>query len=639
MFIRSVRIFRLACVLTLPFIHTQAFATDRYVAPGGTGNGSASAPFGRIQDAVNAAQPGDNVLIGPGTYGERIATVRGGTSTMPVTLRAVNARGSAVITSSGRVLTVAHPYIVVDSLVLDGQFGLDDAVRVTSAATKFILRNSEVRRTSRDAVDMAAPSDVLIENSLIHDALNAANGRTDAHGVVAGAAQRLTIRNTEIHTFSGDAIQIDPGRAAPGWTDLLVDGCRLWLQPLPAAVNGFAAGVVPGENALDTKADASLPRARLTVRNTEMYGFRNGLISNMAALNIKENVDAVVDGVTAHSSEIAFRLRGPAIVRVQNAVVRDVAYGVRYEDNIQGLRVWNSTFGARVGRAFVSASSSGSGLDVRNVAILGTTLPPEASGGSNLALPASAFVDVVTHNYQLPATSPANDRGVTIQDVATDRQGTKRPQGTAYDVGAYERVVSESSPDPGASAEIVLHAWQAPVIAGNWQVVNDATAAGGARLASIDLGAPTITKAKAAPADYFELTFYAEAGRPYRLWMRGTATANHWANDSVFAQFTDSFDASGRAAFRIGTTRGAVVNLEDCSGCGLEGWGWQDNGSGVNVLGPQVYFSTTGPHTIRVQTREDGFSVDQIVLSPSSYLTQSPGALKNDETVLAESGR
>lgn len=638
MFIRSVQIFRLACVLTLPLIHTQAFATDWHVTPGGTGNGSATAPFGRIQDAVTVAQPGDQVLIGPGTYGERIATVRAGTSALPVTLRAVNGRGSAVITSAGRVLTVSHAYIVVDSLVLDGQFGLDDAVRVGSAATRFILRNSEVRRTSRDAVDMAAPSDVLIENSLIHHALNAANGRTDAHGVVAGAAQRLTIRNTEIHTFSGDAIQIDPGRAAPGWSDLLIDGCKLWLQPLPAAVNGFAAGTVPGENALDTKADASLARARLTIRNTEMYGFRNGLISNMAALNIKENVDAVVDGVTAHSSEIAFRLRGPAVVRVQNAVVRDVAYGVRYEDNIQGLRVWNSTFGARVGRPFLAASSSGSVLDVRNVAVLGTTLPPEASGGSNLALPASAFVDVGTHNYQLSAASPANDRGVTIQEVATDRQGTKRPQGTAYDVGAYERVVSESSPEPSASAEIVLHAWRAPVIVGNWQVVNDATAAGGARLTSIDLGAATVTKAKASPADYFELTFYAEAGRPYRLWLRGIATANHWANDSVFAQFTDSFDASGRAAFRIGTTRGAVVNLEDCSGCGLAGWGWQDNGSG-DVLGPQIYFSTSGDHTIRVQTREDGFSVDQIVLSPSAYLTQSPGALKNDETLLTESGR
>jgi hypothetical protein len=92
--------------------------------------------------------------------------------------------------------------------------------------------------------------------------------------------------------------------------------------------------------------------------------------------------------------------------------------------------------------------------------------------------------------------------------------------------------------------------------------------------------------------------------------------------------------SSGAAQWRIGTTSGADVNLEDCSGCGLSGWGWQDNGWGVGVMGPLVYFATTGPQTIRVQQREDGVSIDQIVLSSGAYLNASPGALKNDTTIL-----
>jgi hypothetical protein len=76
------------------------------------------------------------------------------------------------------------------------------------------------------------------------------------------------------------------------------------------------------------------------------------------------------------------------------------------------------------------------------------------------------------------------------------------------------------------------------------------------------------------------------------------------------------------------------VNLEDCSGCGLSGWGWQDNGYGAGVLGPEIYFAASGPQTIRIQVREDGLGIDQIVLSPSLYRTASPGALKNDGTVL-----
>ena len=76
------------------------------------------------------------------------------------------------------------------------------------------------------------------------------------------------------------------------------------------------------------------------------------------------------------------------------------------------------------------------------------------------------------------------------------------------------------------------------------------------------------------------------------------------------------------------------MNLEDCGGCGVAGWGWQDNGYGSGVLGPLVYFAADGPQTLRVQTREDGVSIDQLVLSPAAYLSTAPGALRNDATIL-----
>jgi hypothetical protein len=118
------------------------------------------------------------------------------------------------------------------------------------------------------------------------------------------------------------------------------------------------------------------------------------------------------------------------------------------------------------------------------------------------------------------------------------------------------------------------------------------------------------------------------------LWVGGKAQNNCKANDSVMVQFSTSVDASGVASNRIGTTSGQDVILEDCSSCTLSGWGWQDNGSGANVMGPAIYFGQSGPQTIRVQIKEDGMSIDQIVLSAARYLTVSPGALKNDTTIL-----
>jgi hypothetical protein len=45
-----------------------AFTKEIYVSPTGTGTGSATAPFGSIQSAVNAAVAGDSILLKAGTY-------------------------------------------------------------------------------------------------------------------------------------------------------------------------------------------------------------------------------------------------------------------------------------------------------------------------------------------------------------------------------------------------------------------------------------------------------------------------------------------------------------------------------------------------------------------------------------------
>ena len=182
--------------------------------------------------------------------------------------------------------------------------------------------------------------------------------------------------------------------------------------------------------------------------------------------------------------------------------------------------------------------------------------------------------------------------------------------------------------------DVILLAADAPVRKGAWSIVADPTAAGGRRLSHPDAGAAKLNAPLAAPVHYFELTFEAESGIPYRLWFRGKAENNDLTNDSAYVQFSDSLTSSGAPAFRIGTETAMALTVEDCNHCGVDGWGWQDNGYGAGVLGPEIYFEGDGTHTIRVQTREDGLSIDQIVLSPSTYLDRAPGATKDDRTIL-----
>jgi len=190
---------------------------------------------------------------------------------------------------------------------------------------------------------------------------------------------------------------------------------------------------------------------------------------------------------------------------------------------------------------------------------------------------------------------------------------------------------SGSTLGPG---DVLLHPADATTIVGEWARQADTTAATSASLLNPDHGAAKIAAASASPANYFEMTFDAPAGTAYRLWMRGKATNNSFSNDSVFIQFGDSVDANGTPAFGIPTTNSTGYNLEDCNGCGLSGWGWQDNAWGIGVQPPLIYFATGGTHTIRIQVREDGLALDQILLSPQKFLNASPGALKNDTTIL-----
>ena len=187
---------------------------------------------------------------------------------------------------------------------------------------------------------------------------------------------------------------------------------------------------------------------------------------------------------------------------------------------------------------------------------------------------------------------------------------------------------------PPAAGDIVLYSTEATAWSGTWRPVADTTAAGGQRMSNPDAGAAKLTAPLAAPSNFVELSFTPQTGRAYRLWMRGKADRNSYSNDSVYVQFSGSTTSTGAATYRIGSSSATTYVLEDCSGCAIAGWGWQDNGYGV--MGPLIYFGVSGPQRMRIQTREDGLSIDQVILSPATYLTQAPGALTNDTTIVTK---
>lgn len=442
------------CVLFC--IVTGVNAAEWFVAPGANGNGNIANPFRTIQEAIDIAQPGDTITLQAGTYQEALRSRRNGSANSPVTLRAQN-NAAVIITSTERVLDVQHAYFIVDGIVFDGQYGSpnNDTIRVRSTADFFILRNSEVRRSGRNCINMDTdPGDalqgVIIENNLIRHCLryDPILGRQDAHGIVAGAVRDLLIRDTEIHTFSGDAIQIDPDRDLPGWDSVNIEHSHFWLAPLTTAENGFPVNTIPGENAVDVKVN-NTTRAGLTLRDVIAHGFRNETLNNgnVEAFLLRENLDLLIDGVTVYDSTVAFRLRGPNSsvgnpdITIQNAVIYDVREAFRYDGDIAHLHLYNSTVGTGIGEAFRQVEAGS--ITVRNSLFSADTLPAEAaSDNSNLAVNTSVFVNVAQHDYRLQQTAVAINNGVFISNVMRDRDGNPRPQESVFDMGAYESCFS-----------------------------------------------------------------------------------------------------------------------------------------------------------------------------------------------------
>ena len=184
--------------------------------------------------------------------------------------------------------------------------------------------------------------------------------------------------------------------------------------------------------------------------------------------------------------------------------------------------------------------------------------------------------------------------------------------------------------------DIVLYSTDVSNVQGNWSIAASSSGAGGQRVTSNDYGWSTPDAPLASPGDYIEATFSAPSYTTYHVWLRMRATGDSKWNDSVWVQFSDAANTNGSAAYRIGTNDALAVNLEPCSGCGVSGWGWQDKAYWTSQS-PLVMFGARGAHTIRIQTREDGPQIDQIVLSPANYLTRAPGQPTNDSTILARS--
>ena len=447
--------------------HTQAYAATYYIDNlngDDTNTGiTNNAPWKSIAK-VNEFnfQPGDFILFKTVQIWEEDLIINSsGTEGSPITFGTYGT-GEAIL----RTLLVYGDYITVENLVIDHNKSDGDAVKIRYNEG-CILRNLHIRNGINDGIDIAGTTNVLIEGCYIHHFLAGSyTTQIDAHGLAVVKSQVITIRDTEIHHVSGDSFQADPDRDPSNLTnDIVIENCHFWTGPLTENFNDGWLKTdhlapdqrqYPGENAIDTKVLTEgwedIPRMRITLRNITAHGWqKDDYIDNKSVFNLKEKIEATLDGITVYDSEIAFRIRGTrgnANVTIKNAVTYNCEKAIRAEDDVENLKILNSTFGNNIITQIEFAGGDG-GIgtwEFKNNAFVDKK-PSVANDTTNLAIDTLSletnFIAPSIHNYHLRTGSQLIGTGVDHSLVSVDREGFTRT--SPYDIGAYAYTQSTPS--------------------------------------------------------------------------------------------------------------------------------------------------------------------------------------------------
>ena len=481
---------------------------------------------------------------------------------------------------------------------------------------------SSVRITAPAPEDLAAATTSYLEIRLT---------ATDAQGATATVAQRFNPRLVNI-TLATDPTGLSLGvNATTVKGPTTVTSWQGYVLHVTAATQSDSAGQpwMPLE-----WSDGGAPsHAIVTPASAATYSARFAAASRLAP-----SADTFVRGGASAAANFGSNARVELKLSSDPGFVRETY--VRFD--LRGV----ATIGAATVRLFGAISDARATnvpVTVQGVAntswsetaLTWNTRPPSTTAVLDTAMVADAIA--AWHEWDVTSYVRAEKAAGRNLVTLIFRAAAASPPHLAFNAresGANDPELLVSAEAPSASPDIVLYAGDRARVAGTWRDVTDPSAAGGARVAQPDAGAAKLAAPLASPAHFVEWTFTARANTPYRLWIRGKADRDQYTNDSAFVQFSGSVDAAGAPTFRIGSTSATTYVLEECGGCGVSGWGWQDNGYGAGVRGPPIRFAASGPQTIRIQTREDGLSIDQIVLSPAAYLSRAPGAAKHDTTIV-----
>jgi hypothetical protein len=410
----------------------KAHATTYYVDTGNakasdSNTGSQALPWKTIGKANTVMVGGDTAIIKAGTYNERIATVKGGAAGKKITFSA-----SGTVKIMGGV-AINHAFVTVKGFDITG----DVEISLNGNNCEVLNNHLVNSRIFMSHWTTANPANCLLQGNHIES--NSSWG-SDWTAVDLGGSKHIVEKN-----------EIGPSKDT--------DAFRPWGVG-HIIRNNYIHDITlsPGSGShmdvFQVFADNGDPSTNIVFENNRIINFNGQMfMTSMDGLNTIHDFDV--------RNNLWVNVGGQGNVGVTHfRFYNNTLYNVGYYNGF-ALYLYNAAMGdpshARImNNIFIGAG----GLDKINIDgpyIIAKGTDVQVDYNLVAAKPGSSFVklndftekhgingsnpmfaNIAANDFHILKSSPAVNRGVTVNGFNRDLDGVTRPQGAAWDIGAYE---------------------------------------------------------------------------------------------------------------------------------------------------------------------------------------------------------
>lgn len=445
---------------------------------------------------------------GPYTGGQLIITANG-IASQPVWIRGMDSATKPVIKNLGVI--IKGSYVILENIYFDNSIvGLrvhsnSNLHHAVVRNNEFLGSGANVGNSAVVGIYGSSGnifSDIVVYNNVIHNFGDLTSAtENDFHGVAPSAyADRVWVLNNHIYNLGGDSIQVGAAslavEARPNHT--YVGGNNFHDNRENCVDIKQADNIIVSQNIMHGAQGASSDPGGVVVvhnsptnvwiLNNEIYDGNEGTTSTGSSgfyvignriYKIHRAVATAAGGTadtradaSVYRSGIGIKYYATTGAYLANNTIDDVLIGIAGQLTLAGdVSTWVNNIVSNVDlvdggyHLIMNGSSAGlipsilqntilfqSGESIRNSA---TSFGQVTALSQNID---PKLVDTVTQDFHLQNGSPAINSGVTPDlinifqslyglSIAYDRDSTPRPQGSAWDIGAYEYVSGDGGGD------------------------------------------------------------------------------------------------------------------------------------------------------------------------------------------------